>query len=81
MLRPFFKYLFLTLALILLQGSSNHLFAQNYVFSNWTVEDGLSSNDVKDLYQDEDGFMWIATEHVHTVWKRQVDGTWKFVWD
>ncbi|GJM33706.1 MAG: hypothetical protein DHS20C18_27070 [Saprospiraceae bacterium] len=27
------------------------------------VEDGLSSNDVMDLFQDEAGFMWIATEH------------------
>lgn len=42
---------------------SNLLFAQNYIVSNWTVEDGLSSNDVKEILQDEAGFMWIATEH------------------
>lgn len=39
------------------------MLAQNYTLSNWTVEDGLSSNDTKDLLQDEDGFIWIGTQH------------------
>jgi len=42
---------------------TNQLIAQDYVLSNWTVEDGLSSNDVQDVLQDKDGFLWIATEH------------------
>ncbi len=59
----FSKYLFLFAIWGLAPIASISLFAQTYVLSNWTVEDGLSSNDVKDLFQDEDGFMWIATEH------------------
>lgn len=55
----FFKYLFFSLLLLV----NNFLPAQNYTLSNWTIDNGLSCNDATDLFQDEDGFMWIATEH------------------
>ena len=58
-----FKYLFWILLLMLFPKFSKVVLAQNYTLSNWTVEDGLSSNDTKDLVQDEDGFIWVATEH------------------
>ncbi len=35
---------------------------QNYIIKNYTVEDGLSSNLVKTLIQDEKGFIWIGTD-------------------
>lgn len=54
--------LFLIFLLLCLQHSHS-LFAQNYVLSNWTVEDGLSSDEGRDLFQDQDGFIWIATAH------------------
>ncbi len=38
-------------------------FGQHYSLSNWTVEDGLSSNDITDILQDDEGFIWVATEH------------------
>ncbi|MCG8699459.1 MAG: SpoIIE family protein phosphatase [Bacteroidales bacterium] len=34
---------------------------QNYVFEKITVDDGLSNNNVFDIYQDKDGLMWFAT--------------------
>ena len=37
--------------------------AQHTFISHWSVEDGLTSNDVRDLLQDDDGMMWIATGH------------------
>ena len=31
-------------------------------FEPFTAEDGLASNLVRDLYEDQDGFLWVATE-------------------
>ena len=58
-----FKYRFWIFLLMFCPKLSSVILAQNYTLSNWTVEDGLSSNDTKDLLQDKDGFIWIATEH------------------
>ncbi len=46
--------------------SSIILFAQennsdNYVFTNYSVQDGLVTNDVRALYQDSIGYLWIGT--------------------
>lgn len=57
------KYILFCFLLAFCSKCCNPLFAQNYSLSNWTVEDGLSSNDVVDLLQDKDGFIWVATEH------------------
>ena len=35
--------------------------AQQYNFINYTVEDGLAQNQVFDIAQDNDGYLWIAT--------------------
>ena len=36
-------------------------FAQQQIFKNYTVNDGLISNSVRRIYQDSKGFLWIAT--------------------
>ena len=63
MLIPGWKYVLLVFLFGFCSKASNLLFAQNYTLSNWTVEDGLSSNELTDIVQDKDGFIWIATEH------------------
>lgn len=35
--------------------------AQQQIFKNYTVNDGLISNSVRSIYQDSKGFLWIAT--------------------
>ncbi len=57
------KYLTFPIIIILLIFRPSPSFLQNYTLSNWTVEDGLSSNKITDVFQDGAGFMWIATEH------------------
>ena len=37
------------------------LSAQHFIFKPYTVEDGLVSNPVRRIYQDNKGFIWIAT--------------------
>ena len=36
--------------------------AQHFIFKTYTVEDGLVSNPVRRIYQDNKGFIWIATQ-------------------
>ena len=36
-------------------------FAQQQIFKNYTVNDGLISNSVRRIFQDSKGFLWIAT--------------------
>ena len=57
------KYLVLSAIWMISILWSINLPGQNYIWSNWTVEDGLSSNDATDILQDSDGFIWTATEH------------------
>jgi ligand-binding sensor domain-containing protein len=33
-----------------------------HVLDRWTIEDGLPSNTVFDIIQDEDGYLWLATD-------------------
>jgi ligand-binding sensor domain-containing protein len=42
--------------------SSNVGIAQSYQFVNFSVEDGLPSNEVYEVIQDSKGFMWFATD-------------------
>lgn len=34
---------------------------QNFSLSQWTAEDGLSSNNLTDVYQDSEGLLWITS--------------------
>ena len=56
-----FRNSFLAFFFLLL---SVHTFvqAQSTALTNYTVQDGLPSNDVYDVLQDRQGFMWFATE-------------------
>ncbi len=42
-------------------GSLNQVSAQQQLFKNYTINDGLVSNTIRKMYQDEKGFLWIAT--------------------
>ena len=53
------KYLVVVFVLFIITLTSA---AQTYVMKNLGVEDGLSNNYVKDLEQDKQGLIWIATE-------------------
>ena len=50
-----------TLLLLLTNGLLQSGFAQQHIFKNYTVNDGLISNSVRRIYQDSKGFLWIAT--------------------
>lgn len=57
-----FQRRFLGLIICLFFISPSILFADNLLrFKNITVEDGLSSNTILDIAQDEDGRIWFAT--------------------
>lgn len=49
---------FLLAFLLLFTFSS--IFSQDYEVTHYTVEDGLMSNDVKDVYQDSLGIIWAV---------------------
>ncbi len=51
--------LFLFLHLFIAQA----LFAQKMFFRNYTVTDGLCSNTIWDITQDEEGYMWFGTKY------------------
>ncbi len=57
------KYISITILIVSFLLFSKLLLSQNYYSSNWTVEDGMSSNQVSDILQDNEGFIWVATQH------------------
>ncbi len=54
-----FSFLLLRLFII---GFSFSLQANDYKFRHYKVEDGLSSNTIRAIIQDHNGFMWFGTE-------------------
>lgn len=46
---------------LLLTSLMNFVKAQQQIFKNYTVNDGLISNDVRRIFQDSKGFLWIGT--------------------
>lgn len=42
-------------------GLNIQVFAQQHIFKNYTVNDGLVANAIRRIYQDSKGFLWIAT--------------------
>jgi len=40
-----------------------HCFSQQYTFSNYTINDGLSQSVINCLFQDSKGFIWIGTQN------------------
>lgn len=53
----------LMLLLYMLANTTLGQIPTNLHFKNFTVEDGLSSNIIHDIYQDRYGFMWIGTHY------------------
>lgn len=49
--------------LFLINGLTIGQQGRDLIFDNFNQKDGLLSNFVKQFYQDENGIMWIATEH------------------
>src|SRR5665213_2934848 len=45
----------------LFTSSINFVRAQQQIFKNYTVNDGLISNDIRRIFQDSKGFLWIGT--------------------
>lgn len=54
-MKPFFPTLILVLIPV-------YLLSQSYSYVNYDTKDGLSSSVVYDITQDQDGFIWFATE-------------------
>ncbi|HHG85030.1 MAG TPA: hybrid sensor histidine kinase/response regulator, partial [Bacteroidetes bacterium] len=49
--------------LVLLFGAANFtIYAQEYHFQNYNVEEGLAQSQVFDICQDHNGYLWIATK-------------------
>ena len=55
------RWALVIITITLLTGFSNPLSAQQYIFKNYTVNDGLVANYIHRIYQDSKGFLWIAT--------------------
>src|SRR6476660_5137483 len=53
----------LALCIILFFCSLPYGFGQKMFFRNYTVTDGLCSNTIWDIEQDEQGYMWFGTKY------------------
>jgi ligand-binding sensor domain-containing protein len=51
----------LTILVLLFAGLIKPVFAQQLIFKNYTVNDGLVANSIRRVFQDSKGFLWIAT--------------------
>lgn len=48
---------------IMLMVSGQRVYAEQFRFIHYEIEDGLSSNTVRSILQDSQGFMWFGTEN------------------
>lgn len=44
-------------------GSGQLLLAQSFAFRHYAQDDGLPSSEVHDVFQDQRGYIWLATDH------------------
>ncbi|MEO6869565.1 MAG: two-component regulator propeller domain-containing protein, partial [Ginsengibacter sp.] len=51
----------ITIFLFMFTTAMNVVKAQQQIFKNYTVNDGLISNEIRGIFQDSKGFLWIAT--------------------
>lgn len=56
-----FLHILFFLFLHILCGLSGHVFAQNFNFVSYTVEDGLSQSQHKAVFQDSRGLLWFGS--------------------
>jgi len=59
-LRTYFIRIRLLIPLCLISGS--YCAAQNMFTKNFTIDDGLPSNSIQDIFKDSRGYYWIGTE-------------------
>ena len=50
------------LILLILQQVAGSLYSQPFFFTNYTIKDGLSNNNVTCITRDDNGYIWIGTE-------------------
>ncbi len=55
-------HIFLFLSALELTANNKDINYKHLIFEQFTVEDGLPASFVKDIIQDEQGFIWIATK-------------------
>lgn len=55
------RHALVTTVLFVFSSSMFMANAQQQLFKNYTVNDGLVSNSIRRIYQDKKGFLWIAT--------------------
>ncbi len=55
------RYGLITILISLFTGLINPISAQQHIFKNYTVNDGLVANAIRHVFQDSKGFLWIAT--------------------
>jgi ligand-binding sensor domain-containing protein/putative methionine-R-sulfoxide reductase with GAF domain/anti-sigma regulatory factor (Ser/Thr protein kinase) len=55
------RYALVTVIIFIATGFIYSAKAQQQIFKNYTVNDGLVSNTVRNVFQDSKGFLWIAT--------------------
>ena len=53
--------LFLTFLFFQIPGYSQSFNAENYVVTNFGLEEGLPQSSVNDIIQSKDGYIWLAT--------------------
>ncbi len=52
---------FITIAIYFFTSLLNLVQAQQNIFKNYTINDGLASNSIRSIFQDSKGFLWIGT--------------------
>ncbi|MDH6314110.1 ligand-binding sensor domain-containing protein/signal transduction histidine kinase/DNA-binding response OmpR family regulator [Parabacteroides sp. PFB2-10] len=57
------KYLYVFFFLSNLFIVSGSAYAESYKFNHITIEDGLPSSEIYQIYQDKEGYMWFATRN------------------
>ncbi len=55
------RYCLITIFLSFIAGLINPVKAQQQIFKNYTINEGLVSNTIRRMHQDAKGFLWIAT--------------------
>lgn len=56
------KRFYLAVLVIALLLQSTSLFAQDFIYKHYDLQDGFPNPTVHAIFQDKDGFMWFATE-------------------
>lgn len=57
------KYIKEIFFLVLLISSTSEILVGQFIEQRWTMEDGLPSNNIHDIAQTPDGFIWIGTDN------------------